>query len=180
MDTYPIPPPPPRPAWLVPVLVVVLIGSLALAGTVAWLLVTSSGSSSDEADPAAQTGAVTQAPVAAAPTVTVPPTVTAAPQPTVTVTQTPAPTVTQTPEPTVTATPEAAGGQWYAQFGAFNVYENAVERRGQHYGSQIVPGSQVGLAVNYVVVRPTSSQAEAAQVCSNFAADACYVAHSVG
>ncbi|GEE03249.1 hypothetical protein nbrc107696_36950 [Gordonia spumicola] len=76
--------------------------------------------------------------------------------------------------------PSVNDAQYFAQFGAFNQLGNAQERAGQHYGSVIVDGSLVGLDSNYAVVRPTNSLAEAQRVCSNFAADACYVQRRVG
>ncbi|MFT4087563.1 MAG: hypothetical protein QM658_10485 [Gordonia sp. (in: high G+C Gram-positive bacteria)] len=155
---YPVPPK--RNGWLAPVIVALVFALIGVIGIFVWLVVHEESKSSDSA--AASTTSPTQV-------VTVTPqepTVTEAPP---TVTQT---TVTVTPE---TSAPAPSSGGWYAQIGAFNEYDNAVNTRNANPGSQILSGSAVGLSTNYVVVFSASSQSAADAICSNYPSGGCYV-----
>ncbi|NDK90627.1 hypothetical protein GYA93_13710 [Gordonia desulfuricans] len=71
--------------------------------------------------------------------------------------------------------PPVASAHWYAQFGAFDDYDNAVAVRDEHYGSLILPGEMLGSPARYVVARPATSQAVAQQVCDHFSTGHCLV-----
>ena len=75
--------------------------------------------------------------------------------------------------------PPIARAAWYAQFGGFNDYDNAVSVRDEHYGALILPGEMVGSQSRYVVARPTRSRAEAQAVCDHFRSGECVVKQGV-
>ncbi|MGB3303156.1 SPOR domain-containing protein [Gordonia sp. (in: high G+C Gram-positive bacteria)] len=159
LSSYPPPPRPPgKPAnWLVVAISAISVVVVGVAGMLLWLLKTNAGG---EPEPAA------------------------AQQPVVTsiVNATPVPTATAhatapTSLPATAATPpvQSPSSPWYAQFGAYNNYDNAQAEVSLHDGAVILPGSRVGSTSAYVVVRPTASEAEAQRVCAKFAEGSCYV-----
>ncbi|MGW0035926.1 SPOR domain-containing protein [Gordonia sp. NPDC003376] len=117
---------------------------------------------------------------------TSPTTITSVMTQTTTVSRTPT-TELQTPEPQTpereptdrttraAPVPPVASAQWYAQFGAFDDYDNAVAVRDEHYGSLIMPGEMLGSVAGYVVARPAASRAVAQQVCDRFSSGQCVV-----
>ncbi|GEE03250.1 hypothetical protein nbrc107696_36960 [Gordonia spumicola] len=157
-----------RRDWVLPAIVGVIVVLVGVLGIVAWLVMTDkpSTSAADEAS-SVPTTTLRQAPQRTS-------TVTVTPPQTVTQTVQPPVTVTQTPRTTIAA-PDSGSAPYYAQFGAFDSYENAVAMRDQHYNSVITSGSSVGSSSRWVVVRPASSYSEAASVCAQFSDGSCVV-----
>lgn len=164
---YPSGPPPRKPnGGLVVAISAISVIVVGLAAVLLWILndKSTSDSTSSAADQSSVASVTNAVPAPGTVTTTVP-------APTST-TQTPTTeTSTDSPQPTVPAT----GTAWYAQFGAFNNYDNAQATAAEHYGAVVLPGSTLGLDTAYVVVRPAASQDEAASVCAKFAEGSCYV-----
>lgn len=171
-----------RPPWLIPVLIGVVVGLVVIGGVALGLSLSRGGFKSSVAS--ATDSSTTQ----------------------VTVTET-SPAQRETPDDSddVGSEPDSEDSQspesvspdqdsaepelpvppvsettWYAQFGAFLDYDNAVQVRDQHYGSLILPGEMVGSSSRYVVARPAASRSDAEYVCAQFDTGACVVREVVG